>query len=398
MDLLGRDNLPFKLLVEFLSDDHPGSNLTPVAWNRLEESFGDRIYPEMLYLLTQMEFETSEARTHWYKIIQHREDLNQSLGREVGLRVALLDYFTNVHPKLKNLVFIEADLFMQKERTALLDELTGVYNRRFFNRVFQKELEYAKRFDQPFCLLMVDIDRFKGFNDKHGHQAGDRALTELAGILDRTARAIDHVVRYGGEEFALILPRVSKEQGLFAAERHRLAVEDHVFSDRKGQPNCSLTVSIGLVSFPSDAREGLELLERADEAMYQGKESGRNKVVAWSPDKRRHDRYPLEMEIKFRLREAMEHTFQEGSTQDISLGGALCRTREKFEAGQTLEVVLFDDKRDLPALSLRARTVRLAKDPAVERGWNLGFSFEMDSDKEEDHLRAMIEDKLQTLH
>lgn len=398
MDLLGHDNLPFKLLVEFLSDDHPSPNLTPVAWNRLEESFGARIYPEMLYLLTQMEFETDEARTHWYEIIQHREYLNQSLGREVGLRVALLDYFTNVHPKLKNLVFIEANLFMQKERTALLDELTGVYNRRFFNRVFQKELEYSKRFNQPFCLLMVDVDRFKWFNDKHGHQAGDRALTELAEILTRTARTIDHVVRYGGEEFALILPRVSKEQGLFAAERHRRAVDDHVFSDRKGLPNCSLTVSIGLASFPSDAKEGLELLEQVDEAMYQGKESGRNKVVAWSPDKRRHDRYPLEVEIKFGLREAVDHIFQEGTTQDISMGGALCRTREHFEAGQTLEIVLFNNEKDVPALPLRARTVRLTKDSAVERGWNLGLSFELDSDKEEEHLRALIEDKLQAMH
>ena len=397
MDIFSQDDLPVKLLVEFLNEDNPNPSLAREEWDQLEKRFGERIYPEILYLLTQMEFEPNEARSHWYKILEHRDLLNRTLGRDVGLRVALCDYFTNIDPKLKNLVFLEVQLFLQKERSALVDELTGLYNRRFFNQVVHREVEHAKRFDQPFSLLMLDLDNFKNFNDTYGHQAGDRALIEVAQVLTQTARAIDHVVRYGGEEFVLVLPQVDKEQALLAGERHRQAVEMHLFVGQEKLPSGNLTVTIGLATFPVDADDATELLQRADEALYQGKEAGRNRVVPFGPNKRRHTRYPIHVEMMFRLREFGDRSFQKGAIRDISLGGLLCETDQPLELGRPLDVILSTPDDEF-GLRLRARAVRLTQDRKEEDSYYLGFSFELDSVEEENALQVLIEDGATTLH
>jgi len=397
MNIFSQDDLPVKLLVEFLSEDNPNPSLAREEWDQLEKRFGERIYPEILYLLTQMEFEPSEARSHWYKILEHRENLNRTLDRDVGVRVALCDYFTNIDPKLKNLVFLEVQLFLQKERTALLDELTGLYNRRFFNQVIRREVEHAKRFDQSFSLLMLDLDNFKNYNDMYGHQAGDKALTEVAQVLNQTARAIDHVVRYGGEEFVLVLPQSDKDQALLAGERHRQAVEMHPFLGQEKLPSGNLTVTIGLATFPVDADDATELLQRADEALYQGKESGRNRVIPFGPNKRRHARYPIHVEMMFHLREVGDQLFQKGAVQNISLGGFLCQTDQPCELGRPLDVVLSTPDDEF-GLRLRARAVRLTEDRKQEDSYYLGFSFELDSIEEENALQALIEDGATTLH
>jgi len=396
MDFLEHDDLPFKLLIEYLSEDHPSPGLTPQDWNRLEKSFGERIYPETLYLLTQMEFEPEEAKSHWSKILEHREKLSRDLGRDIGLRVALCDYFINIEPKLKNLVFVEISLFMQKERTALIDDLTGLYNRRFFNRILKKEIEFARRFEQPFCLLMVDVDHFKEYNDRLGHQAGDRALVEVAKLLNKTARAIDHVIRYGGEEFVIILPRSDRKKGLQAAERHRRAIEKHDFFGQDQLPFGNLTVTVGLATFPTDADEGLDLLERADEALYQGKKTGRNQVVAWFPDKRRHPRYPLEVGMMFRLREAEEEKFRQGTIKNISLGGLLCESDHPTDVGHPLEVILTDPEEG--RLSFKAHCVRLSREVQAKRNYYMGLSFELESAQQEEALKDLLEKRTTTVH
>ena len=391
MDIFGPDNLSLKLLIESLKEDHLDPTINQVEWKELEKIFGNKIYPEILRLLTQMEFEPEEARMHWYNVLGHRKNLKKTLGRDAGFRVALCDYFTNIHPKLKNLIFIDIDLFLQKERTALIDELTGLYNRRFFNRVLKREIEHARRYDQPFSLLMLDIDNFKDYNDIHGHQAGDRALNEFAEILKQNARLIDHTIRYGGEEFAIILPRADIKQARLSAERHLIAVETHTFSGQEKLPLGNFTVTIGVATYPINAQDGLELIQKADEALYIGKQRGRNRVVAISlEEKRRKFRYPLHVEMLFRLRDAAEKLFDRGTTLDISQIGMLCQTDEPVEAGRMLEIVLrhpFDGSE----LNLLARSVRLEKNPEKDRSYFLGLSIELGSEKEEKALQALVE-------
>ncbi|MEW5722602.1 MAG: diguanylate cyclase [Thermodesulfobacteriota bacterium] len=387
MDLLKDQNLSLKLFVEFLSEERRRPSSTRQDWDEMAKNLGDGIYREILLLLTQKEFEPEEARRHWFQILEHRDRLRQALGRDLGIQVTVCDYFTNVNPTLKDLVLVDVHSLVRKERSALVDELTGLYNRRFFNKILHKELENARRFGHDFALLMLDVDRFKAYNDTFGHPAGDRALKELAGVLSGTARTGDHLVRYGGEEFVIILPRSNKEQALQAAERIRRAVEDHYFPGQESLVEGNLTVTIGVAAYPADAEDGLDLLARADEALYAGKVQ-RNRVCPAQREKRLHARFPLIREMALRLMNDAEVWVYSGETRDISLGGVKCQVPRPVAVGRPLDVVLAaPDQSD--RLDLSARVVRLDKSEA-EGSYYLGLQFHGLSPDQEAGLRRLI--------
>lgn len=155
------------------------------------------------------------------------------------------------------------------------DGLTGLYNRREIFKILDDEIQRSKRYAYFFSVLVIDIDHFKAVNDSFGHQAGDRVLRGLAGLMTETVRPIDKVGRYGGEEFIVILPQTGNPGALATAERLRRVVIDNPASISDGQ-RLALTVSIGLAVFPSDAGTGDELVNQADIALYEAKEAGRN--------------------------------------------------------------------------------------------------------------------------
>ncbi len=173
----------------------------------------------------------------------------------------------------------KARLYKTVQELAIVDGLTGVYVRRHFLERYDEELKRSKRHRFNLSFFMVDIDNFKRYNDKYGHPAGDVALHEVAEILKNSIRKVDLVCRYGGEEFALILPQTDKEGALQVAERIRWAADNHRF--RVYDRMTRVTVSIGVATFPEDAKKMDELTDRADEAMYRAKQKGRNRVVAY---------------------------------------------------------------------------------------------------------------------
>ncbi|NBD19840.1 diguanylate cyclase [Aquabacterium fontiphilum] len=158
------------------------------------------------------------------------------------------------------------------------DALTGLLNRRAIEALMDKEAQRLHRFGDPFALLLIDVDHFKRINDRLGHAAGDMVLSAVAAVLQSQAREVDHVARFGGEEFCVLLPRTDVEGALQAAERFREAVLHTVVP--WAEENISVTVSVGLASThdPGEALHGI--LRRADEALYRAKGEGRNRVVA----------------------------------------------------------------------------------------------------------------------
>jgi diguanylate cyclase (GGDEF)-like protein len=162
---------------------------------------------------------------------------------------------------------------------AITDGLTGLFNHRHFKDFMKTELTRAERYGRPLCLLMMDVDRFKDYNDTHGHPAGDEVLKALAGIITARLRDVDCSARYGGEEFAVLLPETDRESGKLVAEDIRAQVEKYPFPGRESQPSGTLTVSIGVAEFPADSADPEALLKKADEALYRAKDEGRNKVV-----------------------------------------------------------------------------------------------------------------------
>lgn len=158
------------------------------------------------------------------------------------------------------------------------DELTGLFNRRYFREAIDKEISRAIRHKHPFSLIFLDIDFFKQYNDSHGHPAGDKALRMLAMILRNRARKSDLVVRYGGEEFVLLLPETDADGARRLADIIRRSVEAYPFPGRSSQPDGKLTISLGIASCPHDGRDADTLIERADKALYDAKHTGRNTV------------------------------------------------------------------------------------------------------------------------
>ena len=161
---------------------------------------------------------------------------------------------------------------------AVRDSLTGLYNRRYMQEFLERELHTARRKQRPVAVLMLDLDHFKRFNDTFGHSAGDRVLAGVAEILQRSVRIDDVACRYGGEEFTLILPECSLQQAIIRAESIRIRIaESH--ARREGQPGDPISVSLGVAAFPETTDRVDLLLKLADEALYQAKREGRNRVI-----------------------------------------------------------------------------------------------------------------------
>ena len=165
---------------------------------------------------------------------------------------------------------------------AFTDHLTGLRTRGYFEQQLELEMKRSERHQQPFALLMLDIDHFKTLNDTYGHHVGDVVLKQVARILTADMREVDTVARYGGEEFVIVLPETTEEEGHAVAQRIRRAVEQAEYAHEKlpGAETKKLSISIGLSVFdPKQRTNKRELVDSADSALYSAKSQGRNRVV-----------------------------------------------------------------------------------------------------------------------
>jgi diguanylate cyclase (GGDEF)-like protein len=167
-------------------------------------------------------------------------------------------------------------LYQRVQELAITDSLTEVYSRRYFLERLKEELEHTKKQKSRFSFLMLDIDHFKDYNDRYGHLVGDSLLKEISRIIKENTREIDAVGKYGGDEFALILSETDKAQAEFVAERIRKLIEAKAI--RAYDEDLKITASIGIAAYPDDAKRASSLIEKADRALYQSKQAGRNRV------------------------------------------------------------------------------------------------------------------------
>lgn len=170
----------------------------------------------------------------------------------------------------------KARLHQEVRQLATIDGLTGLYNHRAFQERIETEIDRARRFGSKVSLLMMDIDFFKKLNDTYGHSTGDEVLRRIGCKIVDNIRNIDFAARYGGEEFAVVLPDTPVEGARVTAERIRESVRDYRIN--LGEKLISVTVSIGVATFPDNASSRVELIEKADAALYKAKKEGRDRV------------------------------------------------------------------------------------------------------------------------
>lgn len=171
-----------------------------------------------------------------------------------------------------------ARLFDKVQELTITDDLTGLFNSRYLQQFLDLEVERARRYNYKLSMIFMDLDFFKDVNDKHGHLCGSKLLAEVADILKKMVRSSDIICRYGGDEFVILLPAAPKDNAYIVAEKIRWAIKAEKFLKEEGI-NCSLTVSIGITTFPDDAKDKIELLQLADKAMYSVKNRSRDGVA-----------------------------------------------------------------------------------------------------------------------
>jgi len=192
----------------------------------------------------------------------------------------------DIHGKRKNIQFlveqssrsfVNAASYTQAKDMLFIDDLSGLFNHRYLEVALEREMKRAERYASHLAVLFLDMDSFKQVNDTFGHLVGSHVLKEMGGLLKKSVREVDVVIRYGGDEFTIILVETNCSTAAMVAERIRSMVESHIFLAHDGY-NIRLSCSIGYACCPDDTLTKQELLEMADKAMYAGKSSGKNCV------------------------------------------------------------------------------------------------------------------------
>ena len=245
----------------------------PSCLDQYVQKYGKKLYQQCIFSLTHISINESLSEIEWKQIIDHRNKLNASLHRAVGLKVAAIDYFENISDNHYEMTVIEHDKVEDIVDVATIDKLTSLYVRSMFDEMLKKEFQLCLRNNQKLSIMMLDLDDFKKFNDTYGHQGGDEALKTIGNVLLHSVRKSDISCRYGGEEFVVIMPQTNIKTAFDIAQRIRQKIED---TDIDGK---SLTVSIGVSETSVSIKTADELLKMADDALYQAKANGKNQVV-----------------------------------------------------------------------------------------------------------------------
>jgi len=189
------------------------------------------------------------------------------------VKMTLLSVFAS----FASMAICNAKLHNRTKIMAITDGLTGLHNHRYFQEIFSLELSRAERYRKRLAVLMIDVDDFKIFNDKYGHNAGDEVLRLIGKLIARSLRKVDFAFRYGGEEFVILLPEAGLDSAIRAAERLREGIDRETIGSVHDANGEGVTVSIGVACYPDDGTDRDELFSVVDELLYKAKNSGKNK-------------------------------------------------------------------------------------------------------------------------
>ena len=349
-------------------------------------------YSKLLELFINLNFGEDEAKNHWENIINNIDFMKNHLNREIGLRVAIVDYFINHTEMMKEPIVVEMRVFKENEKLALVDSLTGLFNKRFYDITVRKEYKKALRFNQIFSLFLLDLDDFKKVNDTKGHLFGDQVLANFGKFLSLSSREEDIICRFGGEEFIVILPETTGDGALMYAERIReILKEDNFFKKHK------ITFSGGISTFPHNGKDLEELFKSVDKSLYAAKYAGKDCIIKSTGNKRRFKRFNKSRKIQY---QCMGDSFndkkpqiKEVITQDISVGGLRFESQEDLKLDSLILLKLGIPDDDELVISGKVMWVKRIN----KELFSYGVKFNDIDTKDANKLKKILPDQFQNL-
>ena len=260
-------------LVSAFAGDRPLTEAEKNHLGEIKKIRNARFFSDLLYAITHQYFPSEAAEDLWIEIVRHKYELSTALGRNVKIAVAALDYLSNITANMGSATLVCEANIEELVGLSLRDGLTGLFNHTYFYQQLDFEVKRYARYGALVSLALIDIDDFKSINDTYGHREGDRILAAMGRTFLRTARDSDICCRYGGEEFAVILPLTDADEAGAIVNRLKTELAEHL------PDGLIVTVSIGVASYGKDTGTYRDLVERADEALYQAKGSGKNRAV-----------------------------------------------------------------------------------------------------------------------
>ena len=306
------------------------------------------VYRNYFYLLTHLEFEEADAIRHWDEFKNYHAKFEKDLGYPIDTRITTLSYFINENKQLTNPKIIEMKVFQSTQDKVILDELTSVYNYRHFRQRIKEEMRGAVDREEMLSLIIIDIDNFKRVNDDYGHLAGDGILRQIALLMKSEISVQGETFRYGGEEFAVIVPRTGKQEVYEIANNLCEKIAEHAFINENSAPRheMSVTASLGVAAYPQDCEDSNSMVENADKALYNAKGSGKNIVCLYSENQRRTKRLNLSVQGKLTSFKASSVAIR---TLNVSKGGIrfLCEKELLSDSVVELKLDLANNNKDV---------------------------------------------------
>jgi diguanylate cyclase (GGDEF)-like protein len=259
--------------VSAYAGDRPLTEVERGFFDEVRQQRGEQFFSDLLYAVTHQVFAPASACELWGAILRHKYELSEVLQRNIRITVAALDYLGNLRGELRSATVIAEARMTDMVRMTQRDGLTNLYNHASFFQKLEQELRCYERCQRIVTIMMIDVDNFKKINDRFGHPAGDEVLVALAALIERAVRTTDICCRYGGEEFAVILPATGAlEAGLLAERLLALLAQA-----KPGGHN--LTVSIGVAACGESMGTTHAFVVKADAALYAAKKEGKNRIV-----------------------------------------------------------------------------------------------------------------------
>ena len=299
---------------------------------------GKCVYKEMLRLMVGKHFGAELSAQYWREAISHCEKIYRPEFAVRGFRPALMDYLRHVVGELSDPRVIEAEYLHNISRSSVTDGLTGLYNQTYFKTILADTIVNQRRNgDQNFALILLDLDHFKQYNDRCGHLVGDEALRLCADLITAALRDGDMAVRYGGEEFALLLPNMDRYTAFAVAERIRRSIESYPFPHQDRLDSGNLTISGGVAVFPANGETAEEIIKVADTELYRAKER-RNTIYTFDADRRSAFRRPVRSLVEYASFDGA--LYRPALSLDISENGMALGCESTLCEGMTLSVRL----------------------------------------------------------